>query len=406
MTDIQRIVFNLLIEVDDICRRNGITYFLHENTALDAVQGTSITKERCHAEVTMRVPEMLRFMEAFEREKPNGRSLESWLTNPHYSEFGCRYVDESTLYLDLPNSHAYKNYGFAVRISALRDFPASHLKSKVLTARELGFEMTYDEGNKATGRKAAICGSYVKKEIRSAKGLDNFSKKMFEDFCTFYDNDKAERCFTRHFRNRRHHFDRSWFDKPMYAVVEGHRFPLPSNDYFISLYGSRYMTRAIPGRYVTRWVIADTAIPYRKYLEEIKKSGCSLEEYIAQREKYVALQNKGQDKFDTIQHYWDLLFRTGDRFDLYERYAPMKAELVRMHSEERYDELSAALAPYRKLLMKNYGLGLGLCFDPDILDYMIEILRREHKDELADNILKLIPPEHKKPIVIKGYQDE
>ena len=91
MTEIQKTLFTLLCEVDGICRKYGITYFLHENTALEAVQKDHMGEERMIAEVIMRVPELLRFMEAFEKEKPAHRSLESWLNEPRYGDFGCHH---------------------------------------------------------------------------------------------------------------------------------------------------------------------------------------------------------------------------------------------------------------------------------------------------------------------------
>ena len=150
----------------------------------------------------------------------------------------------------------------------------------------------------------------------------------------------------------------------------------------------------------------DTEIPYKDYLNEIKGTGMPLDKYIAERERYIQKQNAGQAKVDTIKHYWDLLFRTGDRFELYEQYAPIRQELLEMRDEGRYDELRAALAPYREKLMKNYKLGLGLCFDPEIFDCMLEVLRREGSGALAAELKEMIPPEHMRPIVIKGYDDE
>ncbi|MBR6873171.1 MAG: hypothetical protein IKN17_06670 [Ruminococcus sp.] len=404
MTDIQKILFRLLTEIDGICRRHEITYFLHENTALEAVQGSRMGEERCNAEVAMSVPELKKFIKAFSEEKPADRSLDSWLTDPKYGEFGCRYTAEDTLFLDLPNCHHYGRYGFGVTVNVLRDVPSSKLRSKVETAREIGFEMNFAEGNRSTGRKAAIAGKLVRKKL-SADGGEGFAKKMFEDFCRIYDVPDAEICFTKHFRTRRYHFRKSWFSEPVMTTLEGHQFPVPQKEYFTSLYGKGYMTRKLPGRKMTGYIVSDTAIPYKEYLAALKDYGMPLELYIKERERYIRKQTEGQPKMDTIKHYWDLLFRTGDRFDLYERYAPIKDELLTLRREGRFDELTAELAPYRELLMKNYKLGLGLSFDPDILECMLEILSREGSGELAAQIRDMIPPEHRGPAVIKGYDE-
>ena len=406
MTEIQRALFTLLTEVDDICRRHGITYFLHENSALEAVQKNHMGEERLNAEVIMRVPELLRFMEAFEQEKPDGRSLESWLNEPRFGNFGCRYVNDNTLYLDLPNCHHYTHYGLAVTISVLRDFPSNRIRSKLATVKETGFEMTFAEGKREVNRKNEFYEKLTRAKMKSPEERLRFTQDMFDEFCKTYDNPDAERCFSKYFRTERHHYYRSWFDEPQMTTLEGREFPVPKEQYFISLYGRGYMKRRLSGRRLTSYVIVDTEIPYKEYMRQIDSFALPLDEYVRHREAYIRKQQEGQPLVDTIKHYWDLLFRTGDRFDLYEHYAPIKDELVRLRRQGRHDELKALLAPYREKLMKNYKLGLGLCFDPEILDIMLEELRREGREDLAAQIRTMIPPEHMEPIVIKGYDDE
>ena len=406
MTEIQKTLFTLLTEVDAICKKYGITYFLHENTALEAVQHNHMGEERMIAEVLMNVPDMLKFMSCFKKEKPPHRSLESWRNEAGYGDFGCRYVNEDTLFLDLPNYHHYRKYGFAVRINVLRDFPASRVRSKLVTAKEIGFEMTFAEGARAESKKYELCERLVRPKLKTPESSLEFTRKMFEEFCTVYNNPGAERCFSKCFRTARHHFQKSWFESPVMTTLEGHSFPVPAKEYFVSLYGKGYMNHRLPGRKMTEYIIADTEIPYKDYLKEIAEAGLPLKRYIADRERYIRKQREGQPKVDIIKHYWDLLFRTGDRFELYEQYAPIKKELLAMQREGRYDELSAALAPYREKLMKNYRLGLGLCFDPDILGCMLDVIRREGNAALADEIREMIPQEHLEPIVIKGYDDD
>ena len=406
MTEIQKTLFTLLTEVDDICRRNRITYFLHENTALEAMQKPHMGEERMIAEVIMRVPDLLRFIDAFEKEKPPHRSLESWQNEARYGDFGCRYVNDDTLFLDLPNYHHYRKYGFAVRINVLRDFPASRIRSKLATAKEIGFEMTFAEGSRAEAKKYEFCEKLVRPKLKTPESSLEFTRKMFDEFCSIYDNPGAERCFFKYFRTQRHHCEKSWFAEPVMKTLEGRSFPVPAREYFVSLYGQGFMSRKLPGRKMTEYIVADTEIPYRDYLKEIADIGLPLKKYISERERYVRKQRAGQEKADTIKHYWDLLFRTGDRFELYEQYAPMKKELLAMRREGRYDELSVALAPYREKLMKNYRLGLGLSFDPEIFECMLDVLRREGNAPLADELREMIPPEHLKPVVIKGYDDD
>lgn len=408
MTDIQRVLFKLLTEVDEICVQNGIRYYLSESTALAAAQKMGFTdkNEIVHAEIAMRAQELIRFINAFNKLKPKDRTLESWLNNPDYTEFGARYVAEDTLFLDLPNSHTYSHYGFGVRITVIRDFPSSRIRSKFATIKETGWELTYKPDPDEISRKASLCKRSVMPQIKRAGGRDKFAVELFKELCRVYTNPHAEKVFIKHFRARRYHFSAECFGEPELASLENYTFPMPKkNEFLRTLYGS-WKNKKLPGRRVTGWVVADTAIPYREYLEEIEKAGCSLEEYLAVREKAMKLRNDGDEKFKTIEHYWALLFRTGDRYDLYEKYEPMKEEILRLHDAGLYDELAAKLAPYKKLLDKNFKEGLGLCFDPEIFECMMDVLKKDGKEEYAEQVRALVPPEHFEPIVIKDYRDE
>ena len=409
MTDIQRVLFRLLTEVDRICADNGICYYLAESTALAAAQKKRFINDQeiVHAEIAMRAQDLIKFINAFNKLKPEGRSLESWLNNPDYAEFGARYVDEETLFLDLPYSHTFNHYGFGVRITVIRDFPVSHIKSKLATIKEIGWEMTFEPAPAEVSKKAALAKRSVLPRIKKAGGRDKFARELFKELCRVYTNPKAEKVFTKHFRSARFHFDAEVFGEPDTVSLENHSFPMPKkSDYFKKLYGGGWKKKKLPGRRVTGWVITDTEIPYKEYLAEAAKSGCSLEEFLKVREKANKLRADGDDKFKTIEHYWDLLFRTGDRFDLYEKLEPLKPEILRLHREGLYDELSAVLAPYRKLIDKNFKVGLGLCFDPDILECMLDVFMNEGREDYAEQVRALIPPEHLEPIVIKDYRDE
>ena len=405
MTEIEQVLWNLLSEVDDICKKYNIEYFLHESTGLSAVNFQSLVEEICHMEVCMRVPELLKFMDAFEKEHPEGRSLESWMTNSHYSSFSVRYVNDNTLFLDLVHDYAYQHYGLGVRILPLRDFPKLHVASRLATVKELGWEMTYSEGHPEKGRKAEFSKKFVEKRIQKI-GRDAYAKQLFREFCRVYSNPKANMCFTRHFRTRRYHYETAWFREKHTAMLEGREFPVPAPEYFRKRYGDYWQEMIPSGRHATAWVVADGTIPYREYLQTAEREGCSLESFQKQHNKFNDMQRKGQDKIDTIHHYWDLLFRTGDRYDLWELYEPIKDKILQLRREERFDELETLLRPYRELLYKNYKLKLGLCFDPEIFDCMMDVLRHLGHEEYAGKLEALVPPEHKKPITILDYNGD
>lgn len=410
MTEIQKLLLDLLVEVDRICVQNNIQYFLCGSTAFAAAfnGGFSEEEEILHADVLMRAPELLKFIEAVENNGPEHRAIESWLDNPDYPEFGARYVAEDTLFLDLPYSHTYSHYGFGVRITVLRDFPSGKMTSKLATMRETGWEQTFEPAPEELPSKTdQMYRKAVEFEIKKAGGREFYSRKLFRELCKAYTNPGCSKVFIKHFRDERKHFDTAVFREPELCRLGDYSFPMPKADRFLTkMYGVTWRSRKrVPGRRMTEWIITDTAIPYKDYLEEIEKAGCSLEEYVRVRDRALYYPEEAQGSLRAVDHYWELMVRTGDRFDLYDLYEPQKERIMKLYREGLYDELAALLEPYARRIEQNRKAGLGLCFDKDILDCMLEVFRQEGRNAYADEVRALVPPEHLQPMVIRKYNE-
>ena len=89
-------VVKLLAEIDKICKREGIPYYLGPQLTLCCVTGQEITSP--HAGVVyMRTVDMERFRLAVEKETPDGRIVESMNNNKRFYGFFLRYTDLDTL---------------------------------------------------------------------------------------------------------------------------------------------------------------------------------------------------------------------------------------------------------------------------------------------------------------------
>ena len=89
-------VVKLLAEIDKICKREGIPYYLGPQLTLCCVTGQEITSP--HAGVVyMRTADMERFRLAVEKETPDSRIVESMNNNKRFYGFFLRYTDLDTL---------------------------------------------------------------------------------------------------------------------------------------------------------------------------------------------------------------------------------------------------------------------------------------------------------------------
>lgn len=116
-------------------------------------------------------------------------------------------------------------------------------------------------------------------------------------------------------------------------------------------------------------------------------------EFIRERKKFFLLDSrKGAPRKRDVVWTWNVLFRTADRFEMWCEYMPQKQELLELYEQGQYAQLHVKLMPYLNMLQQNYKRKLGLCFDKDIFDITMELLRYEGEEEYAQKLISLVPP--------------
>ena len=136
-------VAKLLAEIDKICKREGIPYYLGPQLTLCCVTGQEITSP--HAGVVyMRTADMERFRLAVEKETTDSRIVESMNNNKRFYGFFLRYTDLDTLCFRLNEGRNYKYPGMGVDILPLRGKQRSRLAHLWTRAQEVGWNELAD----------------------------------------------------------------------------------------------------------------------------------------------------------------------------------------------------------------------------------------------------------------------
>ena len=123
MNDIQQKLFDLLTDLDDICTREGIRYYLCEETALAAQVRGNFFKSCLQASVAMTPQDALRFAAAVKKAKRPDRAADSMLNNKHYPNFTMLYSDPNTMMIRLPLHKEAKKPCVGVTIQMIRHQP-------------------------------------------------------------------------------------------------------------------------------------------------------------------------------------------------------------------------------------------------------------------------------------------
>ena len=92
----QKVILSLLQEIDEICRRNKIEYYLSPRLTLCAVEGHPFPQNPMFGVVLMKTADMERFRLAVDEDPREKRALESMKSHKWFSGFYLRYsVPES-----------------------------------------------------------------------------------------------------------------------------------------------------------------------------------------------------------------------------------------------------------------------------------------------------------------------
>ena len=118
MTDIQQKLLTLLTDLDTICQREGIRYYLCKETALSAHRDGEFFPSCCEANVAMTTEDALRFIKAVNKEGRADRTIDSMYSNKHYPDFTVRYGAADSLMMPLPYNEAsiLPNIGVTIHI--------------------------------------------------------------------------------------------------------------------------------------------------------------------------------------------------------------------------------------------------------------------------------------------------
>ena len=131
----QKVILSLLQEIDEICRRNKIEYYLSPRLTLCAVEGHPFPQNPMFGVVLMKTADMERFRLAVDEDPREKRALESMKSHKWFSGFYLRYTNTDTLCLNLDNTRDYAFPGIGVNIFPLRT-PVASVKAERRLSRD------------------------------------------------------------------------------------------------------------------------------------------------------------------------------------------------------------------------------------------------------------------------------
>ena len=393
MTDVQTKLIELLSEIDVLCRRNELNYFLAGEGAVSAFRSHKFESEKIVLDIYMTLPEVLKLQKLICEENRKDRVFESIYTNDMFPNLVFRYCNRNTLCVNLKRNAHIQSLGICITIKVLRRFAKGRI-SKLASFLEAGWMYNYvdflelDELNEE------------ELEVRrKTRILLFFSRKLYKKVmlkCIERTQENVhfgERLYVETIKGRtgkKYVFKKGLFSEIQEVEFEGGSFPIPANEeiFFSALYTRRWREIEFTVKELGRLQIVDAQLPYEYYFKMLEKVGLSvhlLERM--RRERKIEQALKGFN--ERINRTWNYALRVQDQLDLQNEYMPEKQKIKQLYDSGNWNALQDIYKNYDRITRKNYACGLGICFDKELLNIYISILRHNREENYAKKLEEL-----------------
>lgn len=168
---------DLLFELDDICRNNGLKYTLTGTFLDEAVERGDFPELYDYINVAMTRGDIDRFIHLVNGKIP-GRQVEYFLNNPYARGLQYRYCNSNTTLINIKGVGNHVNYGFYIRMIPINDASVGGRKGKVLKFSKAAWKGSTKTLASSVGkRKAQVM---LLKGFSTVVGKERWGKWLFE----------------------------------------------------------------------------------------------------------------------------------------------------------------------------------------------------------------------------------
>ena len=345
MNSVQEKYFELLCEIDDVCKSLHMPYWLSGRSALYAYVLGELPDAAFYPSIMIRVEHAQAFREKMLETMGANRSLECMLDDGDYPSFTMKYSNDDTLCIDTGEYRSYNSYGIYVIIEFAEHRPR-RIRWLIGQAVKWGWlenSLPYTRNN-SLDTKTQI--SRIAMKPATIINKDAFAKVAFNQLSKMYSKPRDKYQTSRH-NLQRFNLQPAWIDKAPFPVeIEGRKFPLVSSPraYLKLLYGAKYEKIAEKPQVKADGRIIDPVVSAREFIQE---AGDLLDdEFLGALDKNNRFNKENNVFLATMSDQWKKALWVGKKMNLAESWAEEGAQLVNMCRSGMYDELYERLRPY------------------------------------------------------------
>ncbi|RNB90105.1 LicD family protein [Brevibacillus nitrificans] len=235
LKQLQEEMLPLLIEIDRICRKHNITYFLSDGTLLGAVRHKGFIPWDDDMDVQMLRKDYDRFIEVCETELDTSKFfLQHQQNDEHYNWVYGKLRVKNTTYVRAGQEHIKQKTGICIDIFPLDPISENKYKQRIalymcnLCRKILWAQVGKKAANTAAGRALFRVLSLIPRKL-TILVFELFAKSEYKKNTAFLANHNLVRKILKS----------EWYSETITVEFEGHNFSAPKryDDILSSLYG-------------------------------------------------------------------------------------------------------------------------------------------------------------------------
>ena len=274
---VHEILLAYLLEIDRICRKHNIKYFLAGGTLLGAIRHKGFIPWDDDADVMMLREDYDRFLEVVRDELPENIFLQlPWTEKGNHNPFTKLRIDNTLFATEFTGHFMDMHNGIFFDVLS-HDKTGNHSWSQKLhlmitmLTRSIVFNKWGNTDIKGGGAHPLIC-----KFVDKAKYLIpmRFAEWAQNKALTFFKNRDSDYLYDGMGRNlKRGAFPKKWLDEAVYVEFEGYQFPVPRDydQYLAYLYGDYMQMIPVSQRRTSHSIVVMDLGAYSDF--SIKDSG-------------------------------------------------------------------------------------------------------------------------------------
>lgn len=380
----QQEVLSLLKEIDNLCKKNKIPYYLSPQLTLCGVTGQPFPQSPLCGIVLMKTEDMERFRLAAEENCPDGRAVESMKNNKHFPGFYLRYVNKNTLCYRLDEGSNFLYPGIGIDIIPLRGKISSrkkHLWNRVL---EVGWQKSCYYYSEKPGIVPMLCKVPVR--LMSLGGRGRLGRSLYEKFLKGQAAGNCPEYVVRMDRINTFYYPAEIFKKTSVMELCGEKFLVPDGKiwYLQKTYGGNY-EEAIAEEPKPDWaVMASAVVGYEEYMAENR----SLKKLIKARRRQYLWDSIGRRRQRYYKWCWNYAKLCAAHRDTDKFYEEKKDYIINLYKSGDFMRLESIFRPYTKMMLRCLNENEVYASDDEVMEIYLDVLEKTGNSDLRKQIEK------------------